>query len=133
MLEMAASGARVMMARSIEIARRYGVPLHVRAAHGETEGTWIVEEAGLVLEKAIISGVTHDTTEAKASILGVPDRPRVAARVFRALADAGVNIDMIVQNSSADGPPASTSPCPKTNPPPPNPTLNHLPPETAPT
>src|SRR5205807_5552408 len=57
MLEMATSGARVMMARSIEIARRYGVPLHVRAAHGETEGTWIVEEAGLILEKAIISGV----------------------------------------------------------------------------
>ena len=98
---MAASGARVMMARSVEIARRYGVPLHVRAAHGETEGTWIGEEAGLVLEKAIISGVTHDTSEAKASILAVPDRPGVAARVFRALADAGVNIDMIVQNVSA--------------------------------
>ena len=115
MLEMAASGARVMMARSIEIARRYGVPLHVRAAHGETEGTWIGEEAGLVLEKAIISGVTHDTSEAKASILAVPDRPGVAARVFRALADAGVNIDMIVQNSSADGTTDITFTLPKTD------------------
>jgi aspartate kinase len=103
MLEMAATGARVMMARSIEIARMYGVPLHVRSAFGDSEGTWIGEEANLVLEKAIISGVTHDTSEAKATVLGVPDRPGVAARLFRALADAGVNIDMIVQNVSADG------------------------------
>jgi len=103
MLEMAATGARVMMARSIEIARRYGVPLHVRSAFSDTEGTWIGEEDQLVLEKAIVSGVTHDTAEAKATVLGVPDRPGVAARVFRALADAGVNIDMIVQNVSAHG------------------------------
>jgi aspartate kinase len=103
MLEMAATGARVMMARSIEIARSYGVPLHVRAAHGDTEGTWIREEENLVLEKAIISGVTHDTSEAKATVLSVPDQPGVAARLFRALADAGVNIDMIVQNVSAHG------------------------------
>ncbi len=103
MLEMAATGARVMMARSIEIARRYGVPLHVRSAFTDTEGTWIGEEDQLVLEKAIVSGVTHDTSEAKATVLGVPDRPGVAARVFRALADAGVNIDMIVQNVSAHG------------------------------
>ena len=103
MLEMAATGARVMMARSIEIARRYGVPLHVRASFSDVEGTWIGEEDQLMLEKAIVSGVTHDTSEAKATVLGVPDRPGVAARVFRALADAGVNIDMIVQNVSADG------------------------------
>jgi aspartate kinase len=103
MLEMAATGARVMMARSIEIARSYGVPLHVRSAFGDSEGTWIREEENLVLEKAIISGVTHDTTEAKATVLSVPDQPGVAARVFRALADAGVNIDMIVQNVSAEG------------------------------
>ena len=103
MLEMAATGARVMMARSIEIARSYGVPLHVRAAHGDTEGTWIREEENLVLEKAIVSGVTHDTSEAKATVQSVPDRPGVAARLFRALADAGVNIDMIVQNVSAQG------------------------------
>ena len=103
MLEMAATGARVMMARSVEIARRYGVPLHVRSTFGESDGTWIVEEGELVLEKAIVSGVTHDTSEAKATVLAVPDSPGIAARVFRALADAGVNIDMIVQNVSAGG------------------------------
>src|SRR6266436_1288640 len=103
MLEMATTGARVMMARSVEIARRYGVPLHVRSAFGDSEGTWITKEENLVLEKAIISGVTHDTSEAKATVLAVPDRPGIAARIFRALADAGVNIDMIVQNVSAEG------------------------------
>jgi aspartate kinase len=103
MLEMAASGAGVMMARSIEIARSYGVPLHVRSSAGEGEGTWIGEEGELVLEKAIVSGVTHDTSEAKVTILGVPDTPGIAARVVRPLADAGVNIDMIVQNVSAAG------------------------------
>jgi aspartate kinase len=103
MLEMAATGARVMMARSIEIARRYGVALHVRASFSDSEGTRIAEEGDLVLEKAIVSGVTHDASEAKATIIAVPDNPGIAARVFRALADAGVNIDMIVQNVSAHG------------------------------
>ena len=87
----------------------------MRPAHGESEGTWIGEEARLVLEKAIISGVTHDTSEAKATILAVPDQPGVAARVFRALADAGVNIDMIVQNISADGHTDITFTLPKTD------------------
>jgi aspartate kinase len=103
MLEMAATGARVMMARSIEIARRYGVALHVRASFNESDGTRIVEEGDLMLEKAILSGVTHDVSEAKATIVAVPDTPGIAARVFRALADASVNIDMIVQNVSAAG------------------------------
>ena len=103
MLEMAATGARVMMARSIEIARRYGVALHVRAAFSDSEGTRIAEEGDLVLEKAIVSGVTHDASEAKETIVAVPDSPGIAARVFRALADAGVNIDMIVQNVSENG------------------------------
>ena len=103
MLEMAATGARVMMARSIEIARRYGVALHVRASFTDSEGTRIAEEGDLVLEKAIVSGVTHDASEAKATIVAVPDSPGIAARVFRALADAGVNIDMIVQNVSENG------------------------------
>jgi aspartate kinase len=103
MLEMAASGAKVMMARSIEIARSYGVKLRVRSTFEGGEGTWIGEEDGVVLEKAIISGVTHDTSEAKVSIIGVPDQPGIAARVFRALARAGVNIDMIVQNVSQNG------------------------------
>ncbi len=126
MLEMAATGARVMMARSIEIARRYGVPLHVRSAFSDVEGTWIGEEDQLMLEKAIVSGVTHDTTEAKATVLGVPDRPGVAARVFRALADAGVNIDMIVQNSSAAGTTDITFTLPKTDLPAAEPILDRL-------
>jgi aspartate kinase len=103
MLEMSASGAKVMALRSIEVARSYGVKLRVRSTFVEGEGTWIGEEDDLVLEKAIISGVTHDTSEAKVSIVGVPDRPGIAAKVFRELADAGVNIDMIVQNVSQDG------------------------------
>jgi aspartate kinase len=103
MLEMSASGAKVMALRSVEFARNYGVTLHVRSSFGEGEGTWIGEEDERMLEKAIISGVTHDTTEAKVTIIGVPDRPGIAARVFRPLADAGVNIDMIVQNVSEHG------------------------------
>jgi aspartate kinase len=100
MLEMSASGAKVMALRSIEIARSYGVRLRVRSTFVDGEGTWIGEEGDLVLEKAIVSGITHDTSEAKVSIIGVPDRPGIAARVFRELARAGVNIDMIVQNVS---------------------------------
>jgi aspartate kinase len=103
MLEMSASGAKVMALRSVEFARSYGVKLRVRSTFGEGEGTWIGEEDEQVLEKAIISGVTHDTSEAKVVILGVPDRPGIAARLFRALADAGVNVDMIVQNVSEHG------------------------------
>jgi aspartate kinase len=115
MLEMAATGAGVMMARSIEIARSYGVALHVRSAVGESEGTWIGEEELIVLEKAIVSGVTHDTSEAKVTILAVPDMPGIAARVVRPLADAGVNIDMIVQNISAEGHTDMTFTLPKTD------------------
>jgi aspartate kinase len=103
MLEMSASGAKVMALRSVEFARNHRVRLHVRSTFGNEQGTWIQEEDEQLLEKAIISGVTHDTSEAKVTILGVPDRPGVAARVFRVLADAGVNIDMIVQNVSAEG------------------------------
>jgi aspartate kinase len=103
MLEMSASGAKVMALRSVEFARNHGVRLHVRSTFSEAEGTWIREEDEAMLEKAIISGVTHDTSEAKVTIRSVPDRPGVAARTFRALADSGVNIDMIVQNVSAEG------------------------------
>jgi aspartate kinase len=102
MLELAASGARVLMLRSVEYARNHGVKLHVRSSFNETEGTWVVKE-GDVLEQAIISGVAHDTGEAKVTIREVPDRPGVAGRVFRPLADAGINIDMIVQNTSEQG------------------------------
>jgi aspartate kinase len=103
MLEMSASGAKVMALRSVEFARNHGVRLHVRSTFSQASGTWIREEDEALLEKAIISGVTHDTSEAKVTILAVPDRPGVAAHVFRALADSGVNIDMIVQNVSEEG------------------------------
>ena len=100
---MSASGAKVMALRSVEFDRNHGVRLHVRSTFSEAQGTWIREENERMLEKAIISGVTHDTSEAKVTIAGVPDQPGVAALVFRALADSGVNIDMIVQNVSAQG------------------------------
>jgi aspartate kinase len=102
MLELSASGAKVLMLRSVEYARNYGVMLHVRSTFSDAEGTWIREE-DVRMEKAIISGIAHDTSEAKVTILGVPDRPGVAARVFRPLADNGVNIDMIVQSASEHG------------------------------
>jgi aspartate kinase len=102
MLDLAACGARVLMLRSVEYARNHGVPLHVRSSFNDTEGTRIVSQEES-LERAIISGIAHDTSEAKATILAVPDRPGIAALVFRRLADAGVNIDMIVQNVSAAG------------------------------
>ena len=102
MLELSASGARVLMLRSVEYARNHGVKLHVRSSFTGEDGTWIVKEED-VLEQAIVSGIAHDTGEAKVTILGVPDQPGVAARVFRPLADAGINIDMIVQNVSAAG------------------------------
>jgi aspartate kinase len=126
MLEMAASGARVMMARSIEIARSYGVRLRVRSTFEDGGGTWIGEEGDLVLEKAIVSGVTHDTSEAKVSIIGVPDRPGIAAQVFRELARAGVNIDMIVQNVSQNGEATISFTLPKTDVPTANPILDRL-------
>jgi aspartate kinase len=115
MLELSATGAKVMALRSVEFARNYGVKLHVRSSFAEGEGTWIGEEDERMLEKAIISGVTHDTSEAKVTISGVPDRPGVAARVFRPLADAGVNIDMIVQNVSEEGHTSISFTLPKTD------------------
>jgi aspartate kinase len=115
MLEMSASGAKVMALRSIEVARSYGVKLRVRSTFVDGEGTWIGEEDAALLEKAIISGVTHDTSEAKIVIVDVPDHPGVAARVFRALADAGVNIDMIVQNVSEHGTTSITFTMPKSD------------------
>jgi aspartate kinase len=102
MLELAASGAKVLMLRSVEYARNYGVLVHVRSTFSGAEGTWIKEEDER-MEQAIISGIAHDTSEAKVTVLGVPDTPGVAARVFRPFADDGVNIDMIVQNVSAEG------------------------------
>ncbi|MBI4261629.1 MAG: aspartate kinase [Actinobacteria bacterium] len=102
MLELAASGARVLQLRSVEYARGNGVMLHVRSSFGDEDGTW-VREADERMEKAIVSGVAHADNEAKVTVIGVPDRPGVAATIFRALADEGVSVDMIVQNVSHDG------------------------------
>jgi aspartate kinase len=104
MLEMAACGAKVLVLRCVEYARRYDVPIHVRSSFSDRVGTWVTghvrtEEAGM--EQAIISGVAHDRSEAKITVVGVPDRVGEAARIFSAVAEVGINIDMIVQNVSA--------------------------------
>ncbi len=101
MLEMAATGGRVLAARSVEYARNHNVNLHVRSSFTWEPGTWVKKEEEV--EKAILSGVTHDTSEAKVTVVGVPDRPGIAARLFRALADESVNVDMIEQNVSVTG------------------------------
>lgn len=102
MLELSACGAKVLMVRCVEYARNYGVLVHVRSSFTKSDGTWVRREDER-MEQAIISGIAHDASEAKVTVLGVPDRPGIAARVFRPLADEGINIDMIVQNVSADG------------------------------
>jgi len=102
MLELAAQGAKVLQVRSVEFGRNHGVRIHVRSSFNGSEGTWIVPQEDMV-EDAIISGVAHDTSEAKVTVVGVPDRPGVAAGMFTALADANINVDMIVQNISSDG------------------------------
>ncbi len=101
MLELAASGAKVLALRSVEYARNHGLPLHVRSSFADNEGTWIGKEGGM--DQAIVSGIAHDASQAKVTILAVPDQPGVAARIFRPLAEEGANIDMIVQNVSAEG------------------------------
>jgi len=102
MLEMAATGGRLLMLRSVEFARNHGVRLHVRSSFTWEPGTWIQEEDA-TMEDAIVTAVTHDVTEAKVTVIGVPDRPGLAARLFRGLADRHVNVDMIVQNTSLHG------------------------------
>jgi aspartate kinase len=102
MLEMAANGARVLQLRSVEYARNYGVVIHCRSSFGYEKGTFVQEEDER-MEKAIISGVVHDTSEAMVRIRRVPDTPGIAARIFGGLADEGINVDMIVQNISEDG------------------------------
>jgi aspartate kinase len=102
MLELSASGGKVLMLRSVEFARNHGVRIHVRSSFSDAEGTLVTSQEEL-MEQPIISGIAHDTSEAEITILGVPDRPGIAARVFRQLADETVNVDMIVQNVSADG------------------------------
>jgi aspartate kinase len=101
MLEMAACGAKVLNLRSVEYARRYGMPVHVRSSYSQRPGTIVngsMED--LTVEQAIITGVAHDRSEAKITVVGVPDKPGQAAALFRAVANAEINLDMIVQNVS---------------------------------
>ena len=102
MLEMAGAGSKVLAMRSVEFARNHDVPLHVRSAFTWEQGTWVSNEEPSV-EDPIISGVVTDMTEAKVTVLGVPDRPGISAALFEPLAEANVNVDMIVQNTSTEG------------------------------
>ena len=102
MLDIAASGGRVLSLRAVEFARNHHVPLHVRSSFTWEPGTWVVEEDDS-MEQPVVTAVTHDTSEAKVTVTGVPDRPKVAAQLFRALADRMVNVDTIVQNTSVHG------------------------------
>ncbi|MFF0991232.1 aspartate kinase [Kocuria nitroreducens] len=113
MLELAANGAKILHLRCVEYARRFGVKLHVRSSFTHNEGTWVIpgpEDAAtspkeIPLEQPLIAGIAHDRTQAKVTVVGVPDRPGIAARIFRLLAEAKVNVDMIVQNiSTGDNP-----------------------------
>ncbi|WP_446039963.1 aspartate kinase [Streptomyces sp. SID1121] len=118
MLELASSGSKVLLHRCVEYARRYNIPIHVRSSFSGLPGTWVSHEplnreplnreplshepqGDRKVEQAIISGVAHDTSEAKITVVGVPDKPGEAATIFRAIADNEINIDMIVQNVSA--------------------------------
>ena len=105
MLELAACGAKILHLRSVEYGRRYGVPIHVRSSFSTRPGTYVSGSMeDLTVEQAIISGVAHDRSEVKVTIVGVPDKPGEAAAIFRELADSEINIDMIVQNISTGGP-----------------------------
>jgi aspartate kinase len=103
MLELAACGAKILHLRCVEYARRYNIPIHVRSSFSHKEGTWVADgpTEGETMEQAIIAGIAHDRSEAKITVVGVPDKVGYAARIFEALAAAQINLDMIVQNISA--------------------------------
>ncbi|NMK31280.1 aspartate kinase, partial [Staphylococcus capitis] len=115
MLEMAAAGAKVLMLRCVEYARRYNVPVHVRSSYTDKPGTIVSGSMeDIPVEEAILTGVAHDRGEAKVTVVGIPDVPGYAAKVFRAVADAESNIDMVLQNVSKveDGKTDITCTCP---------------------
>lgn len=99
MLELASLGAKVLQTRSVEFGMKYDVPIHVRSSFGEGEGSWVVPEEA-TMEQVVVRAVTYDRNDARISIIGVPDQPGVAARVFNALAESEIVVDMIVQNTS---------------------------------
>ncbi len=102
MMEMASLGAKVLQIRSVEFAKKYNVPIHVRSSFNDRSGTWVVKEDEK-MEKVLVSGVTLNKNEARVTISGVPDKPGVASKIFTPISDAGIVVDMIIQNSSADG------------------------------
>ena len=98
---MAATGSKVLMLRCVEYARRYNVPVHVRSSYTDKPGTYVYGSMeDIPLEQAILTGVAHDRSEAKVTVVAIPDEPGYAAKVFRAIADAEINIDMVLQNIS---------------------------------
>ena len=99
MLELASLGAKVLDIRSVGLAKRYGVPLHVRSTFTENEGTWVVEE-DKIMESMLVSGVTYNKNEARITIKHVPDQPGIASKIFLPISDAGILVDMIIQNTS---------------------------------
>jgi len=127
MMELAAAGAKVLHLRCVEYAKRFDLPIHVRSSFSEKEGTFVIADladqsklkklskVGAIMEQPIIAGVAHDLGDAKITVVGVPDRPGMAAAIFQAVADAGINMDMIVQNVSAHGSGATdvTFTCPR--------------------
>jgi aspartate kinase len=102
MIELASTGAKVLEIRSVEFAKKFSVPVHVRSTFKDVEGTWVVQEDE-TMDEMLVSGVSYDKNEAKVTLLRVPDRPGLAAQVFGPIAEAHIVVDMIIQNASEDG------------------------------
>jgi len=102
MLELASSGAKVLQQRSVEIAKRYGVPVYVRSSFNNERGTLVTKE-DKEMEKEVVSGVTYDRDQAKITVVNVPDKPGIAARLFTPISDQNIVVDMIIQNASVEG------------------------------
>jgi aspartate kinase len=102
MLELASVGAKVLQIRSVEFGMKYGVPIHVRSSFNDNQGTWVVPEEKQ-MEDVLVAGVTAARDEAKVTLLGVPDKPGIAAMIFKPLSEANIVVDMIIQNMSAEG------------------------------
>jgi aspartate kinase len=102
MIELASMGAKILEIRSVEFAKKFSVPVHVRSTFADSEGTWVVKEDES-MDGVLVSGVSYDKNEAKITLLRVPDRPGLAAQIFGPIADAHIVVDMIIQNASEDG------------------------------
>ncbi len=102
MLEMASLGAKVLHGRSVEFAKKYNVPIVVRSSFTDSPGTLVIKEDA-VMEKVVVTGITHDINQARITLMSVPDKPGIAADIFNSVAEANINVDMIVQNVSSDG------------------------------